>query len=202
MLNIKYSKIKFLLIIALSTIFLAQSVDVLAKPRSRPTKKVSRQNQERKTRNRPSRRRIGSFPRNRGFRRRPRSFISFSIGNTSFRYGTGLYYGGGINRYVVVNPSIGTIITRLPFGYTTIIINGDKYYSCDGIYYQAHRSRYIVVPSPVISGDTTVVVNIPNPKGGYTPVVLEKTEEGYLGPQGELYTDNPTVEQLTALYGG
>ena len=201
MLNRKYSKIKFLLIVALSTIFLAQSVDVFAKPRSRPTKKVSRQQQKRRIRTRPRRRRIGSFPRNRGFRRRPRSFISFSIGNTTFSYGTRLFYPRVIDRYVVVQPTVGTLVTRLPFGYDTIFVDGEKYYYDDGIYYKRYRSRYMVVLPPVISGDGTVVVNIPNSKGGYIPVELEKTEEGYLGPQGELYTDNPTVEQLTALYG-
>lgn len=44
-------------------------------------------------------------------------------------------------------------------------------------------------------------INIPNSRGGYTAVTLKKAGTGYVGPQGEYYSDNPTVEQLKVLYG-
>ena len=47
-----------------------------------------------------------------------------------------------------------------------------------------------------------VTINIPNSKGGYTPVVLTKAGTGYIGPQGEYYAENPTVAQLKTLYSG
>jgi hypothetical protein len=48
---------------------------------------------------------------------------------------------------------------------------------------------------------SSIIINIPNSRGGYNPVKLVKTEKGYVGPQGELYAENPTVEQLKVLYG-
>jgi hypothetical protein len=61
-------------------------------------------------------------------------------------------------------------------------------------------------PSPsggeakALSSDT-VTVNVPNSKGGFTPVQLIKHGSGYIGPQGEFYPAHPTVDQLKALYG-
>jgi hypothetical protein len=58
----------------------------------------------------------------------------------------------------------------------------------------------ISVQSKPASKDTTTI-NIPNSKGGFTPVKLVKQKDGYLGPQGEFYAGHPTVDQLKALYG-
>jgi len=46
-------------------------------------------------------------------------------------------------------------------------------------------------------------VNIPNSKGGYTPVTLKRVQGGFTGPQGEFYSESefPSVEQLKAMYG-
>lgn len=43
-------------------------------------------------------------------------------------------------------------------------------------------------------------IYIPNGNGSYTVVTLKKTEKGFLGPQGEFYTDHPTVDQLRERY--
>jgi hypothetical protein len=51
-------------------------------------------------------------------------------------------------------------------------------------------------------GAATVTINIPNSKGGYTAVALTKAGTGYIGPQGEYYAENPTVDQLKLLYSG
>ena len=45
------------------------------------------------------------------------------------------------------------------------------------------------------------MINIPNSKGGFTPVRLIKHKNGYIGPQGEFYAGHPTVDALKALYG-
>ena len=71
----------------------------------------------------------------------------------------------------------------------------------------------IVAAAPVsISGATVTqaqpqtqdatTINIPNSRGGYTAVTLKKAGTGYVGPQGEYYSENPTVEQLKILYSG
>jgi len=55
-------------------------------------------------------------------------------------------------------------------------------------------------PSTTYSGDT-VTVNVPNSNGSYTAVVLKRSGNGYLGPQGEYYEQVPTTAQLQAMYG-
>jgi len=55
-------------------------------------------------------------------------------------------------------------------------------------------------PSVSYSGDTATV-NVPNASGGYTAVVLKRSGNGYLGPQGEYYDQIPSTEQLQAMYG-
>ena len=120
---------------------------------------------------------------------------------------------------------VGTIVSTLPPRYETVYVNGAPYYFYDDIYYRPSRAGYVVVPAPatttvvtvpaattvvaapavvtqpaVASGET-IVINIPNASGGYTPVTLTKRGTGYIGPQGEYYEGHPTVEQLRALYG-
>lgn len=50
------------------------------------------------------------------------------------------------------------------------------------------------------AGDT-FTVNIPNAKGGYVPVTLKRSGNGFIGPQGEFYTEFPRVDQLKLMYG-
>ena len=55
-------------------------------------------------------------------------------------------------------------------------------------------------PTTTYAGDS-VTVNVPNSSGGYTAVVLKRSGNGYLGPQGEYYDQVPSVGQLQAMYG-
>ena len=57
-----------------------------------------------------------------------------------------------------------------------------------------------VAPSTTYSGDT-VTVNVPNSSGGLTAVVLKRSGNGYVGPQGEYYDQVPSTAQLQAMYG-
>lgn len=43
-------------------------------------------------------------------------------------------------------------------------------------------------------------IYIANDNGSYTLVTLKKTDKGFVGPQGELYPNHPTVEELKARY--
>ena len=76
----------------------------------------------------------------------------------------------------------------IPREYISIAIGGLKLCYREG----ALRSRNI---------ERTVVINVPNHNGSYTPIALRKSGSGYIGPQGEYYHGNPTVTQLRALYG-
>lgn len=119
---------------------------------------------------------------------------------------------------------IGAVVDELPYGYSTVIIGGVPYYCFDSVYYRAMPDGYTVVPEPAVSpgqqamppavpGSTpapsltpekeggTITINVPNSKGGFNPITLKKYRNGYLGPQGEYYEGNPTIEQLKALYG-
>ena len=46
-----------------------------------------------------------------------------------------------------------------------------------------------------------ITINVPNTKGGFTPVTLTKHGQGYIGPEGEYYEGHPSVEKLKELYG-
>lgn len=116
--------------------------------------------------------------------------------------------------------AIGAVVEGLPGGYTTFVVGGVPYYSYGGYYYRQYPYGYVVVPEPVVipnvvyapapeatpvtvtqAQGNTVTINIPNSKGSYTPVVLTKHKNGYIGSQGEYYEGHPTVEQLRVLYG-
>ena len=48
----------------------------------------------------------------------------------------------------------------------------------------------------------TLVINVPNRNGSFTPVTLQPSGNGtYVGPRGEVYPTQPTVDQLKQLYG-
>lgn len=136
------------------------------------------------------------------------------VGHQRYHYYKGRFYRPtffGLGFFVVV-PPIGAIVTVLPDGYKVIIVGGVTYYYYDNVYYKDYPSGYIVVPAPaappaVVTAPPaaavgeTVIINIPNSDGSYTPVKLVKRNSGYIGPQGEYYPEHPTVEQLKVLYG-
>jgi hypothetical protein len=55
-------------------------------------------------------------------------------------------------------------------------------------------------PTPSIT-PVEFTVNVPNRRGGYTPVVIKKSGSGWIGPQGEFYPQFPKVSTLKAIYG-
>jgi hypothetical protein len=107
--------------------------------------------------------------------------------------------------------AIGALVDALPPGHTTVVVGGLPYYYYNNIYYRPYYpSGYIVVPAPAAPAvvvpappqrGETVVINVPNRDGTYTPVTLVRWGDGYVGPQGEYYAGHPTVEQLRVLYG-
>lgn len=125
--------------------------------------------------------------------------------------------------------SVGAYFSYLPDDYTTYYVDGSPYYYCDGSYFSPYsEGGYLVVPAPDLSNATTaepmvqtapetipqptaeqpqsasngpIVINVPNSKGGFTPVKLVRSKDGYLGPQGEYYPGHPTIAALRVLYG-
>ncbi len=48
---------------------------------------------------------------------------------------------------------------------------------------------------------TTSIVNVKNSNGSYTPVVIRKVGNQFVGPRGEYYNAMPTEDQLKGPYG-
>jgi hypothetical protein len=46
-----------------------------------------------------------------------------------------------------------------------------------------------------------ITLNIPNATGGYSAVLIKKSGKGFIGPQGEFYSEFPKVSILEVLYG-
>ena len=127
-----------------------------------------------------------------------------------YYYGDPYYADPYYPRYVVASPSTS---------YQPVIVNGVTYYVNNGAYYIYTQYGYQAVAAPVAAPGPVVVqsvgttsvpaagmgdsitVNIPNNKGGYNAVVLKPSGKGYVGPQGEFYSEFPKVSQLQLMYG-
>jgi hypothetical protein len=99
------------------------------------------------------------------------------------------------------SPPVGIAVSTLPYGCLRLSHRGVTYYYYDNVYYQPYGTSYVVVSPPPVDYGDKIVVNVPNSRGGFTVVTLTKSGGGYIGPQGEFYSGNPTMEQLKALYG-
>jgi hypothetical protein len=104
--------------------------------------------------------------------------------------------------------------------YQPVVVNGVTYYVNNGVYYIYTQYGYQAVATPAgaaavpviqpatvtavpasVDTDDSFTINIPNNKGGYTTVILKKSGNGFVGPQGEFYTEFPKVSQLQVIYG-
>ncbi|MDD5565496.1 MAG: DUF6515 family protein [Candidatus Omnitrophica bacterium] len=140
------------------------------------------------------------------------------VNHQRYHYRDGRFYRPGWFwfEFAVITPPIGAVVTFLPVGHRTVLIGSATYYYYDNVYYKSCPSGYVVVPAPVVTstviaessvvqapevaGDK-VTIYVPNANGSYISVILVKRGNGYIGPQGEYYPGNPTVEQLKTLYG-
>ncbi len=150
----------------------------------------------------------------------PAGAIPIQCAGNAYYYRRGEYYRRSPRGYAVVPAPIGAVIPTLPDQHRTMLINGITYHEYDGVYYRGGPSGYTVVPiaqatsattgAPVFSTDpvgsavaqSTAVINVPNKNGSYTPVTLQLASSGmYIGPQGEVYPNLPTAQQLQSMYG-
>ncbi len=155
----------------------------------------------------------------------PAGYFTIWVGGARYYYYDGLYYSYvGDGDYVLVDPPIGAYVAEIPPDFQPVSINGRMYYTNDGVYYiLTEHHGYKVVPAPVVYAEpqqvivqsqpvTTVVeapavntqdafpVNVPTDNGGYKTIVIRKSGNGYIGPQGEFYPTFPSVAQLKAMY--
>ncbi len=131
--------------------------------------------------------------------------IDLSLGSPGYYY-DGPYYPEP--DYVLVSPP----------NYQPVILNGMTYYVNNGTYYQYTGYGYQVVSQPVVVSqpatqtagmmtapavtdtENSFTVNIPNNSGGYTAVIIQRSGDGFVGPQGEFYPKFPRISQLKAMY--
>ena len=160
----------------------------------------------------------------------PAGYFTVWVGGVRYFYYDGLYYTYvGDGDYIVVNPPIGAYVMAIPPDFQPLSINGRIYYANDGVYYiLTEHHGYKLVEPPVVYAKPPVVVeqppqvivqapapvvvappvdtqdafpvNVPNNAGGYTTVLIKKSGNGYVGPQGEFYASFPSVSQLKAMY--
>ena len=78
----------------------------------------------------------------------------------------------------------------------------------DGTLLQTKGNRaapaQVIQPAPTtfVPAPRSVVINVPNKNGSYTPVTLQVMSDGtYVGPRGEVYPNEPTQDQLQQMYG-
>ena len=105
------------------------------------------------------------------------------IGHQSHDTATGAIIGGALG--AVTGAAVGSTVQKPAVEEPTPIVVSQP---------------ALVVPTTTYSGDT-VTINVPNGSGGYTAVVLKRSGNGYVGPQGEYYYQVPTAAQLQPMYG-
>jgi hypothetical protein len=143
----------------------------------------------------------------------PDGYYSFWAGGVRYYYYDGLYYNFVGGDYIIVNPPIGGVVTTIPSDFQPALINGVTYYVNNGTYYIYTHNGYQVVSPPVVQTAMPVIqapeavvsedsytVNIPNNNGSLTSVIIKRSGNGFVGPQGEFYSDFPKVAQLKAMY--
>lgn len=148
--------------------------------------------------------------------RTPRDYRIVVVGRDRYLYDSGCFYQYTPRGYTIVLPPHGAVVPVLPAGYRTVVIERRPYYVYDDVYYTtAPGGGYVVTdappanPVPVVEAAPAETkpapidsyeIQIPNDNGSYTLVVIKKTEKGFVGPQGEIYREHPTVEQLRDMY--
>ena len=156
---------------------------------------------------------IGSTP---SYADHVRVGVDIGVPVGGYYYGDPYYYGAPYYG----NPYYPGYVVASSSSYQPVVINGPTYYVNNGAYYIYTQYGYQAVAAPVTASGSVVVqsavatsvpaaagtgdsitVNIPNDKGGYNAVVLKPSGKGYVGPQGEFYSEFPKVSQLQLMYG-
>jgi hypothetical protein len=130
------------------------------------------------------------------------------------------YYGDPYYNPYYADPYYPTYVVAPSSSYQPVVVNGVTYYVNNGVYYIYTQYGYqavstpagistvpVIQPAAVTSAPASVdtedsfTINIPNSKGGFNSVILKKSGNGFIGPQGEFYSEFPKVSQLQVMYG-
>ena len=160
----------------------------------------------------------------------PGEYLRLLVGGMEYFYWEGMFYRMADNQYVVVPAPVGAVVTAIPPGCQPLIVDGVPYYAINGGTYMYTPYGYQVVPPPTVvvtqppvvgqkapvnpppavnavgaqgataNTEDAYAVNVPNSKGGYTAVTLKRSGNGFIGPQGEYYTEFPKIDQLKTMY--
>ena len=159
----------------------------------------------------------------------PVSYVPVIVSGVEYYYANGSFYRRFGDAYLVAPAPIGAIVRTIPRDYKPIVIDGITYYIVHGSVYMQTTNGYQVMPQKpfmiekaadeqknmvsvplqvalssqqpaVVDTKESFTVNIPNFKGGYTPVSIKKSGDGFIGPQGEYYQEFPKVEELKTKY--
>jgi len=123
----------------------------------------------------------------------------------------GMYWIDGIAYYYYFNPFYSDAYCEvLPDGYIVVPVSDvdssqQAAAAADPNQQAAEQEEALPQAPPsakaLANSKDKITINIPNSHGGFTPVILKKYKNGYIGPQGEYYPGKPTVQQLSVLYG-
>ena len=120
----------------------------------------------------------------------PPTYATVYSGGVPYYYYDGVYFRPCPSGYLVVpGPVAAPVIVQQPITVAQPVVNAP-----------IENANAAQAVSPVTQGEY-FTVNIPNYKGGYSPVTLTRSGTGFIGPQGEYYPEFPKIKQLKEMYG-
>lgn len=110
----------------------------------------------------------------------PYGFYPFFWADLQYYYYGGLFYTYDNNEYTVVEPPVGAEVSSICDNAESIVINGEQYYECDGVYYQK------------VTKDDGTVVYVVAGKDGVLNTDQQIQDDQPQGPQmGDIVTKLP-----------
>ncbi len=111
----------------------------------------------------------------------PYGYYPFFWGDSQYYYDDGLFYTYDNDEYTVVEPPVGAEVTSICDNAESIMINGEQYYECDGVYYQQ------------VTKDDGSVVFVVAGKDGVLDTDQQVQDDQPQGPQlGDIVTELPS----------
>lgn len=148
----------------------------------------------------------------------PSGFTAVNLNGQRYYYNVSLniYYQEEAQGFVPIPAPIGAVVGAIPAHCSIENSNGINYYICNGVDYTWTVDGYRVVSSsvsmdqessvmdanaPAGNSPASFTINIPKINGEYVPVILTRSGNGFIGPQGEFYAQFPAVSLLGVIYG-
>lgn len=123
----------------------------------------------------------------------PRGYATVVVNGAPYYYYDNVYYRPYAGGYVVVQEPINT--------YQVVQSPGVVESAAPVVQTQATVAESTASYGISANTEEEFTVNIPNARGGYTPVTLRRSGNGFIGPQGEFYPEFPKISLLKVMYG-